>query len=172
MFLAHAPSSRIEPAYLCVDGVTPTPSTRPLGVFNAVTVRQPEHAGLRPVEALEEAAAAPVGFLFIRQRGGDVDDTIRESSLEIDETPSQMVRRRDHENCFRIGRDARHLDGVLERRPRLVLVEGRAAVRAVFLRCSRVAQAAREDQRCIELLCELVAAVDASRKCRAQRFIG
>ena len=74
-----------------------------------------------------------------------------------------MVGRRDHENCFRIGRDARRLDRVLERRPRLVLVKSRAAVRAVFLRCSRVSQAAREDQRCIELLRELVAAVDAPR---------
>ena len=83
-----------------------------------------------------------------------------------------MIRRRDHEDRCRVGRDARRLDRVLERRPRLVLVEGRAAVRAVFLRCSRVSQAAREDQRCIELLCELVAAFDASRKCRAQRFIG
>ena len=149
MFLAHAPSDRSESS--------PRTAAR--------------DAGLRPVEALEEAAAAPV-VPFIRQRGGDVDDTIRESSLEIDETSSKMIRRRDHENRFRVGRDARRLDRVLERRARLVLVEGRAAVRAVFLRCSRVAQTTREDQRCVELSCELVAAVDSSRKCRAQGFIG
>ena len=38
-------------------------------------------ARLRPVEALEEAAAAPV-VPFIRQRGGDVHNTSRESSLK------------------------------------------------------------------------------------------
>ena len=83
-----------------------------------------------------------------------------------------MVGRRDHEDRRRVGRDAGRLDRVLERRARLVLVEGRAAVRAVFLRCSRVAQTTREYQRCVELSCELVAAVDASRKGRAQCFIG